>query len=150
MVIRALIDQPKRIDTPLGTLGQFGSIFAPKGKGLTDAQSLTKLKVGISGKYGSSYIGIKAILYANKIDESKVNLVEIGYTQVLADAGYTCGLSGVWNLGDNATPRPSNRPKSSSGGTGSASTATSSAARSSTVSSSSSSGVAATGRSGRA
>jgi NitT/TauT family transport system substrate-binding protein len=58
------------------------SVFAPKGKGLTDAQSLTKLKVGISGKYGSSYIGIKAILYANKIDESKVNLVEIGYTQV--------------------------------------------------------------------
>lgn len=58
------------------------AIFAPKGKGLTDAQSLTKLKVGLAGKYGSSYIGYKAILYANKIDESKVNAVEIGYTQV--------------------------------------------------------------------
>ncbi|MDJ0392682.1 SDR family oxidoreductase [Rhodococcus sp. G-MC3] len=35
MVIRALIDKPKRIDTPLGTLGQFGSIFTPKGKDRT-------------------------------------------------------------------------------------------------------------------
>lgn len=57
------------------------AIFAPKGKGLTDAQSLTKLKVGLPGKFGSTYIGYKAILYANKIDESKVNAVEIGFTQ---------------------------------------------------------------------
>ncbi|WP_072806637.1 SDR family oxidoreductase [Rhodococcoides yunnanense] len=35
MVIRALVDKPKRIDTPLGTLGQFGSIFTPKGKDRT-------------------------------------------------------------------------------------------------------------------
>ncbi|WP_020111126.1 SDR family oxidoreductase [Rhodococcus sp. 114MFTsu3.1] len=35
MVIRALTDRPKRIDTPLGTLGQFGSIFTPKGKDRT-------------------------------------------------------------------------------------------------------------------
>ena len=56
-------------------------IFAPKGKGLTDAQSLTKLKVGLPGKFGSTYIGYKAILYANKIDESKVNAQEIGFTQ---------------------------------------------------------------------
>lgn len=57
------------------------AIFAPKGKGLTDAQSLTKLKVGLPGKFGSTYIGYKAILYANKIDESKVNAQEIGFTQ---------------------------------------------------------------------
>jgi NitT/TauT family transport system substrate-binding protein len=56
-------------------------VFALKGKGLTDAQSLTKLKVGLPGKFGSTYIGYKAILYANKIDESKVNAVEIGFTQ---------------------------------------------------------------------
>ncbi len=56
-------------------------VFAPKGKGLTDAQSLTKLKVGLPGKFGSTYIGYKAILYANKIDESKVDAVEIGFTQ---------------------------------------------------------------------
>ncbi len=57
------------------------AIFALKGKGLTDAQSLTKLKVGLPGKFGSTYIGYKAILYANKIDESAVNAVEIGFTQ---------------------------------------------------------------------
>ena len=27
------------------------------------------------------------------------------YTQVLAESGYTCGLSGVWHLGDSATPQ---------------------------------------------
>jgi putative riboflavin transport system substrate-binding protein len=56
-------------------------IFAPKGKGLTDAQALTKLKIGLPGKFGSTYIGYKAILYANKIDEAKVNAQEIGFTQ---------------------------------------------------------------------
>lgn len=35
MVMRALIDKPKRIDTPLGTLGQFSSIFTPRGKDRT-------------------------------------------------------------------------------------------------------------------
>lgn len=58
------------------------AVFAPKGKGLTDAQSLTKLKVGIPSRNGANYIGLKAILYANKIDESKVNLQEIGFSQV--------------------------------------------------------------------
>ncbi len=57
------------------------AVFAPKGKGLTDAQSLTKLKVGIPSRNGANYIGLKAILYANKIDESKVNLQEIGFSQ---------------------------------------------------------------------
>ncbi|WP_089251361.1 SDR family oxidoreductase [Rhodococcoides kyotonense] len=35
MVIRALVDKPKRIDTPLGTLGQFSSIFVPGRKDRT-------------------------------------------------------------------------------------------------------------------
>lgn len=35
MVIRALIRKPKRIDTPLGTLGQVGSIFTPNIKDRT-------------------------------------------------------------------------------------------------------------------
>ncbi|MGL4304593.1 MAG: SDR family oxidoreductase [Mycobacteriaceae bacterium] len=30
MVVRALVDKPKRIDTPLGTLGEFGRYFNPK------------------------------------------------------------------------------------------------------------------------
>ncbi|MHB8645120.1 MAG: ABC transporter substrate-binding protein [Thermomicrobiales bacterium] len=58
------------------------AVFAPKGKGLTDAQSLTKLKIGIPSKNGANYIGLKAILYANKIDENQINLQEIGFSQV--------------------------------------------------------------------
>ncbi|WP_433606392.1 SDR family oxidoreductase [Prescottella agglutinans] len=30
MVVRALIDRPKRIDVPVGTLAEFGAIFAPR------------------------------------------------------------------------------------------------------------------------
>ena len=57
------------------------AVFAPKGKGLTDAQSLTQLKVGIPSRNGANYIGLKAILYTNKIDEAKVNLQEVGFSQ---------------------------------------------------------------------
>ncbi len=57
------------------------AIFAPKGKGLTDAQSLTKLRVGLPGFFGATYIGYKAILYSAKIDEKAVNAQEIGFTQ---------------------------------------------------------------------
>lgn len=57
------------------------AVFAPKGKGLTDAQSLTKLKIGIPSRNGANYIGLKAILYANKIDEGRVDLQEIGFSQ---------------------------------------------------------------------
>lgn len=58
------------------------AVFAPGGKGLTDAQSLTKLRVGLPGFFGATYIGYKAILYAAKIDEKAVNAQEIGFTQV--------------------------------------------------------------------
>jgi len=58
------------------------AIFAPKGKGLTEPGALTKLKIGLPGFFGATYIGYKAILYANKIDEKTVNAQDIGFTQV--------------------------------------------------------------------
>jgi len=58
------------------------AIFAPKGKGLTEPGALTKLKIGLPGFFGATYIGYKAILYANKIDEKAVNAQDIGFTQV--------------------------------------------------------------------
>jgi len=58
------------------------SVFAPKGKGLTDPGALTKLRIGLPGFFGATYIGYKAILYANKIDEKAVNAQDIGFTQV--------------------------------------------------------------------
>lgn len=56
-------------------------VFAPKGKGLTGPDALTKLKIGLPGLFGATYIGFKAILYASKIDEKQVNEQEIGFTQ---------------------------------------------------------------------
>ena len=75
------------------------AVFAPKGKGLTDAQSLTKLKVGIPSRNGANYIGLKAILYANKIDEAKVNLQEIGFSQAqsIAQGKVDAGIGYVNN-----------------------------------------------------
>jgi len=48
------------------------------------ATDLTGLKIGLPGFFGANYIGWKALAYGAKIDESKVNLVEIGFTQAAA------------------------------------------------------------------
>jgi NAD(P)-dependent dehydrogenase (short-subunit alcohol dehydrogenase family) len=50
IVIRALSDKPKRIDTPLGTLGQFGAIFSPKGKDRTMHQHYRKFAESAAAK----------------------------------------------------------------------------------------------------
>ncbi|KQU58913.1 short-chain dehydrogenase [Rhodococcus sp. Leaf278] len=50
MVIRALSDKPKRIDTPLGTLGQYGAIFSPKGKDRTMHQHYRKFAESAAAK----------------------------------------------------------------------------------------------------
>lgn len=50
IVVRALSDKPKRIDTPLGTLGQFGAMFAPKGKDRTMHQHYRKFPESAAAK----------------------------------------------------------------------------------------------------
>jgi NitT/TauT family transport system substrate-binding protein len=40
--------------------------------------------VGIPGRFGASYIGLLALLYANKIQESELDIQEIGFNQVAA------------------------------------------------------------------
>ena len=40
--------------------------------------------VGIPGHFGASYIGLLAMLYANKIKESELNIQDIGFAQVAA------------------------------------------------------------------
>lgn len=40
--------------------------------------------VGIPGHFGASYIGLLALLYANKMHESDLNVQDIGFTQIAA------------------------------------------------------------------
>ncbi|PZS00773.1 MAG: hypothetical protein DLM69_05915, partial [Candidatus Chloroheliales bacterium] len=57
------------------------AVFSKVGRNITKPADLVGKKVGLPGKYGSTYIALKAILYANHIAEKDVNVMEIGYTQ---------------------------------------------------------------------
>jgi NitT/TauT family transport system substrate-binding protein len=57
------------------------AVFALKEKGLDSPKKLEGHKVGISMLSGASYVAWKALVYAAGIDESKVSLETIGFTQ---------------------------------------------------------------------
>jgi len=57
-------------------------IVSFKEKGLQRPQDLIGKTVGTPALYGASYIGWRALLHIEGIDEAKVNLQNIGYTQV--------------------------------------------------------------------
>ncbi len=59
-------------------------IFALAANGIQQPKDLEGKKVGIPGPYGASYVGWKAFVYANKLDESKIQLENIGFTQAAA------------------------------------------------------------------
>lgn len=62
-------------------------VFAPQGSGLNSPASLSGRKIGIPGLFGASYVGWKALVYATKLDESKISLESIGFTQAAAVQG---------------------------------------------------------------
>ncbi len=57
------------------------AVFSKAEKNITKPSDLVGKKVGIPGHYGSSYTGLQAMLYANKIAEKEVNIMDINYTQ---------------------------------------------------------------------
>lgn len=57
-------------------------VVSLKEKGITEAKALVGQTVGIPATEGASYIGWRALLHAEGIDEAQVNLQVIGYTQV--------------------------------------------------------------------
>jgi NitT/TauT family transport system substrate-binding protein len=57
-------------------------VVSLKEKGLQSPQDLIGQTVGTPVFYGASYIGWRALLYAEGIEEAEVNLQNIGYTQV--------------------------------------------------------------------
>lgn len=64
---------------------QFPVVFFSKvEENITTPADLKGKSVGIPGRFGSSYIGLLALLYANKMQESDLNVQEIGFAQVAA------------------------------------------------------------------
>jgi NitT/TauT family transport system substrate-binding protein len=64
---------------------QFPTVFFSKEEaGITTPADLKGRSVGIPGRFGASYIGLLALLYASGIDQSELNIQEIGFAQVAA------------------------------------------------------------------
>ncbi len=59
-------------------------VFAKTDQNIKAPKDLEGKSVGISALAGASYVGWKALVYAAGIDESKVNLQVIGFTQAAA------------------------------------------------------------------
>lgn len=57
-------------------------VVSLKEKGISGADDLVGKRVGIPATEGASYIGWRALLHAEGIDEAGINLQVIGYTQV--------------------------------------------------------------------
>jgi NitT/TauT family transport system substrate-binding protein len=70
----------------VATLSQkFPTVFFSKAEANIKTPADLKGKtVGIPGRFGASYIGLLALLYANKMQESDLNIQEIGFTQLAA------------------------------------------------------------------
>lgn len=59
-------------------------VFAPQESQLDTPASLEGHSVGIPGLYGASLVAWKALVYASGLDETKVSLESIGFTQAAA------------------------------------------------------------------
>ncbi len=57
------------------------AVMAPADRGINKPDDLVGKKVGLPGFFGANFIGWKALAYATGLDESKVTLQEIGFTQ---------------------------------------------------------------------
>lgn len=70
----------------VATISQkFPTVFFSKaGANITTPADLKGKTVGIPGRFGASYIGLLALLYANKMNESDLQVQEIGFAQVAA------------------------------------------------------------------
>jgi NitT/TauT family transport system substrate-binding protein len=64
---------------------RFPTVFFSKAEAnIKTPADLKGKSVGIPGHFGASYIGLLAMLYANKIKESELNIQDIGFAQVAA------------------------------------------------------------------
>jgi NitT/TauT family transport system substrate-binding protein len=60
------------------------ALMAQSSKNITQPADLAGKKVGLPGLFGATFIAWKALAYANQLDESKIKVEEIGFTQAAA------------------------------------------------------------------
>jgi NitT/TauT family transport system substrate-binding protein len=64
---------------------RFPTVFFSKAEAnIKTPADLKGKSVGIPGHFGASYVGLLALLYANQIKESELNIQDIGFAQVAA------------------------------------------------------------------
>jgi len=59
-------------------------LFAKARSGITSPADLAGKTVGVPGLFGANYVGWEALVYATRIDEKRVSLQSIGFTQATA------------------------------------------------------------------
>jgi NitT/TauT family transport system substrate-binding protein len=59
-------------------------LFSKQGLNITKPEDLRGKSVGIPGRFGAAYVGLQALLYASGMQESDLDLQEIGFTQIAA------------------------------------------------------------------
>ncbi|HEX6291207.1 MAG TPA: ABC transporter substrate-binding protein [Herpetosiphonaceae bacterium] len=60
------------------------AVFSKQSQGIAQPGDLRGKTVGIPGRFGATYVGLKALLHAAKIPEAEVQITEIGFTQAAA------------------------------------------------------------------
>jgi NitT/TauT family transport system substrate-binding protein len=73
------------VQTIATTSQRFPVVFFSKAEqNITTPADLKGKTIGIPGRFGASYIGLRALLYANGLSESDLQIQEIGFTQAAA------------------------------------------------------------------
>lgn len=60
------------------------AIFSKQSAGIATPADLRGKTIGVPGQFGATFIGLKGVLYAEKIPEQDVRISEIGFTQAAA------------------------------------------------------------------
>ena len=60
------------------------AVFAKQSTGIATPEDLRGKTIGIPGRFGATYIGLRGLMYAAGMQESDVNIQEVGFTQAAA------------------------------------------------------------------
>lgn len=60
------------------------AVFAKQSQAIATPQDLRGKTVGVPGRFGATYIGLRGLLYAAGVQETEVNIQEVGFTQAAA------------------------------------------------------------------